>query len=185
MFFQWFICFAEHSWAVFNPKISFVIKATKWPASGDSARAIVSDAIRLLVTLSNFFNFHEIATALLLPHRSTIWAPWDAPLGKLAWIIFSYTITLFASSKFSTLGFFSWLLNLQLSNEASEWVWDVTQNYCPLTFLKLLILHLLVKLFLYLTQLVSNYLYSYFGQQKIPYPSVQHSIQSVNLSCWY
>ena len=58
--------------AVFNPEISFIIKATKWPASADSARAIVSDAIELLVTLSNFFNSHVIGTALLLPHRNTI-----------------------------------------------------------------------------------------------------------------
>ena len=61
--------------AVFNAKISFVIKATKWSASADSARAIVSDAIEILVTFSNFFEFHVIGTALLLPQRNTIWVP--------------------------------------------------------------------------------------------------------------
>ena len=39
-----------------------------------------------------------------------------------------------------------------------------------LTFLQLLIPNLLVKLFLYLTQMVWNYLNSYFGQQKISLP---------------
>ena len=81
--FEFFKCSSSHLLSVlqntlgtvFNPKISFVIKATKWLASADSARAIVSDAIRLLVTLSNFFYFHVIGTALLLPHRNTIWAP--------------------------------------------------------------------------------------------------------------
>ena len=38
-----------------------------------------------------------------------------------------------------------------------------------LNFFQLLILNLFVKLFLYLTQLVANYLYSYFGQQKLLY----------------
>ena len=37
--------------------------------------AIVSDAIGLLVTLSDSFDFHVAGTALLLPHRNTIWAP--------------------------------------------------------------------------------------------------------------
>ena len=78
---------------VFNPKISFVIKATKWPASADCARAIVSDLIGLSATLFNFFDFYVIGTALLLPHRNTIWAPWDAPLGKLALVASLYTIT--------------------------------------------------------------------------------------------
>ena len=64
----------------------FVINARKWPASSDFARAIASDAIGLLVTLSNFIDLHVIWTALLLPHRNTIWTPWDAPLGKLAWV---------------------------------------------------------------------------------------------------
>ena len=60
---------------VFNPKISFDIKVAKWPASAHSARAIVSDAIGSLVSLSDFFDFHVIGTALLLPNRNTIWAP--------------------------------------------------------------------------------------------------------------
>ena len=38
-----------------------------------------------------------------------------------------------------------------------------------LNFFQLLILNLFVKLFLYLTQLVANYLHSYFGQQKLLY----------------
>ena len=70
--------------AAFNPKIYFVIKVTKWPVSADSGGAIVSDDIGLLVSVSNFFDFHVIGRALILPYRNTIHAPCGAPLGKLA-----------------------------------------------------------------------------------------------------
>ena len=43
--------------------------------STDSVKAILSDAIVLLVTLSNFFDFHVIGGTLLLPYRNTIYAP--------------------------------------------------------------------------------------------------------------
>ena len=60
----------------------------------DSARAIVSDAVELLVTLYNFFDFHVIGTALSLPHRNDIWAPREDPQGKLGWVASPYTMIL-------------------------------------------------------------------------------------------
>ena len=74
-FSQFVTCFAEHSWGYFQSKDLFSYQSNKWPASADFTRAIASDAIGLLVTLSNFFDFHVIGTVLLLPHRNTIWAP--------------------------------------------------------------------------------------------------------------
>lgn len=64
-------CSSSEKHCCFNLKISFLIRVTKSPASADSARAIVSYVVGLLLTLSKFFDFHVIGTALLLPHKNT------------------------------------------------------------------------------------------------------------------
>ena len=75
------------------PKVSYIIAATKYPASAAFASTIASDASGDLVTLSNFFDHHTIGETLPFPSINTMNPPCEAPVDRFACDASLYTLT--------------------------------------------------------------------------------------------